>query len=237
MRLRLLRRRLTISAPRVAIRSALPWPLRWLVFALVLGLSGAAALWAFEFGKTIAGLESASREEVLRLSSELEQLREQSSQRQLLSETAESLLAADRATLERLTAQVKQLESENRMLRDDLGFFEKLMPAAKGDGLAIRGFQAEVLAGVQLRWQMLVIQSAARNAPEFKGRVELTAAGLKEGKPWSQAIPAEGKALQFKQYRRVEEILTLPPNVVVKTVTARVLEGQTVRASQTIELD
>ena len=47
MRFRLLRRRLTISAPRVAVRSALPWPLRWLVLALVMGLSGAAALWAF----------------------------------------------------------------------------------------------------------------------------------------------------------------------------------------------
>lgn len=237
MRLRLLRRRLTISAPRVAIRSALPWPLRWLVVALVLGLSGAAALWAFEFGKAIAGLESVSRDEVMRLRSELEQLREQSSQRQHLSETAESLLAADRATLERLTAQVKLLESENRMLRDDLGFFEKLMPATKGDGVAIKGFQVEVLSGVQLRWQMLVIQSAARNAPEFKGRVEVAATGMKDGKPWSQSLPPEGKALQFKQYRRVEEILTLPPNVVVKTVTARVWEGQTVRASQTIELD
>lgn len=61
MRFRLLRRRLTISAPRVAIRSAMPWPLRWLVLALALGLSAATALWAFEFGKSIAGLEPTSR--------------------------------------------------------------------------------------------------------------------------------------------------------------------------------
>ena len=55
MRLRLWRRRLTISAPRMAIRSALPWPLRWLLGGLVLGLSAALALWAFEFGREIAG--------------------------------------------------------------------------------------------------------------------------------------------------------------------------------------
>lgn len=126
MRFRLLRRRLTISAPRVAIRSAMPWPLRWLVLALALGLSAATALWAFEFGKSIAGLEPTSRQEVMQLRAEINRLREQSQQTQLLSQTAESLLTADRATLERLTAQVKQLEAENRALRDDLGFFEKL---------------------------------------------------------------------------------------------------------------
>lgn len=141
MRFRLLRRRLTISAPRVAIRSAMPWPLRWLVLALALGLSAATALWAFEFGKSIAGLEPTSRQEVMQLRAEIERLREQSQQTQLLSQTAESLLTADRATLERLTAQVKLLEAENRALRDDLGFFEKLIPAAKSDGVTIRGLR------------------------------------------------------------------------------------------------
>jgi len=48
MRFRLLRRRLTISAPRVAVRNAMPWPLRWLIIAVVLGLCAAVALWAFE---------------------------------------------------------------------------------------------------------------------------------------------------------------------------------------------
>jgi hypothetical protein len=31
----------------MAVRSALPWPFRWLLGALVLGFSGALALWAF----------------------------------------------------------------------------------------------------------------------------------------------------------------------------------------------
>lgn len=235
MRFRLLRRRLTISAPRVAIRSAMPWPLRWLVLALALGLSAATALWAFEFGKSIAGLEPTSRQEVMQLRAEIERLREQSQQTQLLSQTAESLLTADRATLERLTAQVKQLEAENR---DDLGFFEKLIPAAKSDGVTIRGLKAELVGGAQLKWQVLVIQAAAaRNAPEFKGRLELVLAGVLNGKPWTQAFPPEGQALQFRQYRRLGGVFALPLNVVVKTVTARVYEGQTIRAIQAVDLD
>ena len=56
MRWKLFRRRLSISAPRVAIRSHMPWPLRWVVLALAFGFSASLALWAFEFGKEIAGL-------------------------------------------------------------------------------------------------------------------------------------------------------------------------------------
>ena len=71
MRFRLLRRRLTISAPRMAVRSALPWPFRWAVLAIVLGFCAAIGLWAFEFGKDIVGLEKGSREELVRLRADL----------------------------------------------------------------------------------------------------------------------------------------------------------------------
>ncbi|RZJ60531.1 MAG: hypothetical protein EON49_08155 [Acidovorax sp.] len=236
MRLRLLRRRLTISAPRVAIRSALPWPFRWLALAVVLGLCAAVALWAFEFGKSIAGLDSISREELNKLRAELTSLRDAGQEQQAVAHTADSLLIAERAAKENLMAQVRQLEADNRTLREDLGFFEKLIPAAKTEGLAIRSLQAEVLGGMQLRWQVLVIQ-ATRNAPEFNGRLELVLSGTQDGKPWTQTQPAQGQPVQVKQYRRIEGVLDLPPNAVVKTVTARVLEGSTVRAVQAMTIE
>lgn len=236
MRLRLLRRRLTISAPRVAVRSALPWPLRWVALALVLGFCASLALWAFEFGKSIAGLDRVSRAELLRLQSEIAGLHDQARQRQTVASTAESLLATERAAKESLMVQVRQLEADNRTLRADLGFFEKLLPAAKTDGLAIRALQAEVLGGIQLRWQVLVIQ-AVRNAPDFNGRLELVLTGIQGGKPWTQTLPPQGQALQVRQYRRIEGLLDLPPHAVVKTVTVRVLDGATVRAAQTMLID
>ena len=64
MRWKLLRRRLSVSAPRMIVRSHLPWPLRWAVAAVVLGFSAAIALWAFEFGKNIAGLDRHSVDEL-----------------------------------------------------------------------------------------------------------------------------------------------------------------------------
>lgn len=231
MRFRLLRRRLTISAPRVAVRSALPWPLRWVALAVVLGFCAAIALWAFEFGKSIAGLDTVSRDELLELRAEVARLRTEGQEQQTVAHSAESLLVAERAAKESLMAQVRQLESDNRTLREDLGFFEKLIPAAKTEGLAIRSLQAEVLGGMQLRWQVLVIQSA-RNAPEFNGRLELVLSGLQDGKPWTYTPPAQTQPLQVKQYRRLEGVIDLPANAVVKTVTARVLEGTAVRAVQ-----
>ena len=236
MRLRLLRRRLTISAPRVAIRSALPWPFRWLALAVVFGFCAAVALWAFEFGKSIAGLDSVSRDELLQLRAEVARLRDDSNEQQTVAHTAESLLMAERAAKESLMAQVRQLEADNRTLREDLGFFEKLIPASSTEGLAIRGLHAEVLGGMQLRWQVLVIQ-AARNAPDFNGKLELVLTGTHDGAPWTQTQPPQGQPLQVKQYRRIEGVLDLPPNAVVKTVTARVLAGTTVRATQTMVLD
>ena len=57
MRWKLLRRRLSVSTPRLIEHSHLPWPLRWAALAVMLGFSAALALWAFEFGKDTAGLE------------------------------------------------------------------------------------------------------------------------------------------------------------------------------------
>ena len=112
MRFRLLRRRLTISAPRVAIRSALPWPFRWLALAVVLGFCAAVALWAFEFGKSIAGLDTVSRDEVHQMKAEIARLRDEGQERQTVALTAESLLATERAAKESLMAQVAQQSLE-----------------------------------------------------------------------------------------------------------------------------
>jgi Family of unknown function (DUF6776) len=236
MRFRLLRRRLTISAPRVAVRNALPWPLRWLLAALLLGFSAAVALWAFEFGKSIAGLDSGSREELMRLREEVGRLHAESRQQQEVAATAGSMLIAERSALERVQTQMRQLEADNRALRDDLGFFEKLIPAGKSDGISIRGLQAERQGGRQMRWQVLVIQPV-RNAPEFKGRLELVLSGTQNGQPWSSAPPAVVQPLLFQQYRRAEGVIDLPEGAMVQTVTARVLEGNTVRTVHSVDVD
>lgn len=235
MRFKLLRRRLTISAPRVAVRNAMPWPLRWAAAAVVLGFCAAISLWTFEFGKSIAGLDTGAKEELLRLRTDVAKLREERDKAQSILNTSGSLITAEKAAQERLAAQIKHLEAENRALRDDLGFFEKLIPASGAEGVAIRGLQAEVMAGSQLKWQILVIQPV-KNAPEFRGRLELRVAGTLAGKPWAMQLPGGAQPLQFRQYRRVEGMVDLPASAVVQNVSAKVVEGTATRAVQSINL-
>ena len=235
MRFKLLRRRLTISAPRMKVRSAMPWPLRWAAAAIVLGFCGAISLWAFELGKDLAGVDNEDREELSRLREDVVKLRQERDRIQSILNTSGSAITLERAAQERMASQIRILETENRALREDLGFFEKLMPASGNEAVAIRGLQAEVLAGTQLKWQVLVIQPV-KNAPEFRGKLELSFSGTLDGKPWTMQLPEGAQALHFKQYRRVEGMVDLPAEAVVKNVSARIVEGTVSRAVQIVSL-
>ena len=197
----------------MAIRTSLPWPLRWALGAMMLGFSAAIALWTFELGVSIAGLDKDAKLELTRLREEVAALRAERDKSQSVANISGSLLTAEKAAQDKMVAQIRQLEADNRLLRDDLGFFEKLLPAGGVENAAIRGLQAEALTDTQVKWQVLVIQPV-KDAP----------------------VPGGAQLLQFKQYRRIEGVLDLPPLAVVKTVTAKVLEGTAVRSVQTIKL-
>jgi len=235
MRFRLLRRRLTISSPRMAVRGAMPWPLRWVGLALMLGFSAAIGLWAFEFGKNIAGLDRDAKEELLKLRAEVTQLRLENDKHLSIVNTSGLNLVIEKAEKDKLSQQLKQLETDNRTLRDDLGFFEKLTTSGNVERLAIRSLHAELIGDNQIRWQALVIQPI-KNAPEFNGKLELTFSGLQNGKPWSMGLPAGALPLQLTQYKRAEGLVDLPAQVVVKAVSAKVLEGNTSKAMLAIKL-
>ena len=235
MRWKLLRRRLSISAPRVIVRRHLPWPLRWAAAAVVLGFSAAIALWAFEFGKSIAGLDRSARQELESLRAEVTKLRADGERATSIANTAESLLKAERTAQERLAQQLRQLDGEKQALQADLGFFEKLLPIA-GEGVQLRGLQAEAKQPGELRYQLLVMQPG-KAAAEFRGRVDITVAGTMDGKPWTLAMPGGPKPLSLKTYARLEGLIDVPAGAVVQTVQARVTDSQgTLRATQTVRL-
>jgi hypothetical protein len=228
----------------MAIRSSLPWPLRWAAAALVLGFCAAIGLWAFELGKDLAGIDDDAKQELAQLRIENAMLKEERDKAQSVLNTSGSLLTAEKATQEKLVSQIKSLETENRALKDDLGFFEKLIPTGGNEGVAIRGLQAELLnAGVQLKWQILVIQPT-KNAPAFNGKLEIMLSGLQGGapstgaggKPWVQIVGGAAQPLQFTQYRRLENVIDLPSQVVVKEISAKVIEGSITRAVQVYKL-
>jgi cell division protein FtsB len=225
----------------MAVHSSLPWPLRWALVATVLGFCASIGLWAFEFGRDIAGLDGGRTDEFKQLRADANQLkdqidalREERDKAVSMANTASMMLTAEKASQDKLSQQIRQLEDQNRSLRDDLGFFEKLIPSAAGDQMAIRALQAEVLRD-RLKWQVLVIQPN-KNATEFNGQIEITLSGYLAGKPWNSNVAEGSKSVRFKQYARLEGFIDLPAQVEVKTATARVLDGSLIKASQSINL-
>ncbi len=218
------------------VRSRLPWPLRWAALAVMLGFSAALALWAFEFGNDIAGLDRDDKAELNKLRAEVSQLRGEHQQSQRVANTADSVLKTERAAQERLAQQVRQLEGEKQALEADLSFYQRLLPSGGAEGVQLRGLKAEVTAPGQIRYQMVVVQNGKANT-EFKGRYELLLAGLLQGKPWSQPLPGGAQTLQMRQVTRVEGLIDHPAEAVIKTVQVRVMDTQGVtKATQTVRL-
>lgn len=221
MRWKLLRRRLSVSAPRMIVRSHLPWPLRWAVLAVMLGFSAAIALWAFELGKDIAGLDRDIERELAATQTELQRLREDHERMQSVANTAESLLRAERAAVETLQQQLRKVETENASMRADLGFFEQLLPA-QGEALAVRALQADRVGPGQLRYQVLVMQSG-KSAPPFSGRYEIRLSGTLSGAAWTSSWPDGPKPVEVRQYARLEGLIDHPAEAVVKNMQVRLL--------------
>jgi len=243
VKLKLWLRRHSISAPKMTIKSDLPWPLKVAFIGMVLGLGGAVAIWTYDMGPNIAGLSSgmstkqapATMEQVNRLTAERDQF-------SAAANAVESQLNIERSAQKQLAAQVKALEAENAKLKEDLAFFESLLPTNTGaHGVAIRRIKAEIVGLNQLHYRLLIMQGR-KGEREFIGSLQFAVMVVQAGKSAMIIFP-NGKStdinkfkLGFKHYQHVEGILTLPEGVSVKAVQVRVLENGQIRAQQSANL-
>lgn len=249
MKFKLLRRRLSISAPRMTIKTHIPWPLRALAAIVVLGISVALGLWAYDMGKRFTGLG-------LDLKAEVEQLREQvqalTAERDRLaasSNNGDSRLNLERAMQEQLASQIKSLEMENGKLKDDLAFFENLSGgAAAPAGVSIKRFQVEpdTVPG-QMRYRILLVQGGRSNK-DFAGNLQLVLTLQQGGKAVMMTLPKPATAgsgpesetdlnpyqISFRFYKRIEGTFSIPADATLKQVQARILEHGAIRAQQMI---
>ena len=228
----------------MAVRSALPWPVRWVILALVAGFCGAIALWAFELGKDLAGLDQNVKTQLVKVQTELVDLQYQldsakaeRDKAQVVANTADTLMTAEKVAQARLQEVNQQLQEEIQRLRGDLGFFDLLVPSpAKGASpVSIRGLQVKQLDAHTVDWQVLVVQ-AAKNPPMFTGQLDVVFSGILDKQPWSHADAGNPRALSLKQYERLGGVYTVPPRVQVTSITAKVRDGKKVLSVQTARL-
>lgn len=233
---------MSVSSPRMTIRTELPWPVRFGLVALAL-VVGALAMWSYQSGRVLPGAHSDNLREQLADARELaEKYKAERDQFSTTVNAAESQLNIERSAQRQMAAQVKALEQENITLKEDLAFFESLLPNATGpQGINIRRVKVDLISPNQLRYRLLIMQGG-RGEQTFVGNLQLAVSGLQNGKgamiTFPDSTPAEQDKfkLSFKYYQRVEGVLTLPEGVTAKSVQARVLERGQIRAQQSANL-
>ncbi len=240
---KLLRSRLSISAPRMAIRTQASWPVQALLIVLIMVLGTMFAIRVYELGRSFTGINpGVARERIASLQEELERLRSERDQFSTTVNSAESQLNIERAAQKQLVSQVKALEVENNKLKEDLAFFESLLPADTGpNGISVRSLTADIIGPNQLRYRLLVMQGAKGNR-DFSGNLQLMVTVLQNGNNAMIVFP-DGKTgdtdkfkLAFRHYQRIEGVLTLPEGVTMKAVHARILEKGQLRAQHIANL-
>lgn len=240
MKLRLWRRRMSVSSPKMTIRTRTPWPMRILI-VLAATLAGAIGMWIYDAG----GFSGVDPENIrAQLSQYKAQVQQISAERDQLSTTAnaaESQLNIERSAQNQLAAQVKALLAENTRLKEDLAFFESLLPNATGPaGISIRRLKIDEIAPNQLRYRLLIMQGG-KGDRRFVGSLQLMVTTLQDGKSAMMTFPAAPSEqdkfkLSFMHYQRVEGVLMLPEGAEAKQVQARVLENGQVRVQQAANL-
>lgn len=115
---------MSISAPKMTIKRHMPWPLRAVFLAVVVGLGGAMAMWAYDLGRNnFAGLNpDGMRDQVAALKEQVKKLSAEREQLSTSANAAESQLNIERSAQAQLAGQIKTLVAENNKLKEDLSF-------------------------------------------------------------------------------------------------------------------
>lgn len=241
--LRTLRKRFGIAARRVTVRTHVAWYWRWFgvvtvaVLAVYIGWATYdPGLMSVGFPQSEDRAPAALRQTIVRQEQEIAELRARVAQ-------AESRLAIEGATHGELVGQMKSLAEQNAALKEDLAFFQTLMPAGGGDStVMINRFRVhqEPLAG-EYRYRLLLVQNGQR-AKDFEGSLQFVINASQDDKALMIALPREGEGdakdyrLRFRFFQRVEGTFKVAPDAIVKSLQVRVFENgsKTPKLAQTV---
>jgi len=244
-----LRRRFGIAAPKVSVRTHVPWYLRWFGIAVLLALSVTLAAWMYDAGRRFAGFDrgeveqelSAARNELANLRAELERL-------SAIANAADSKVSIERTAQQKVAQQARVLEQDNARLREELAIFESMLSSetASAAPLSVLRFKVEpdTLPG-EYRYRVLLLASGPRRGREFQGRLELAVNLTEDGGSAMIKVPGQGEPdsvpfrLAFKHFQRIDGTFRVNPKARVVSVQVRVYEAGSVepKVTQSVTLD
>ena len=234
LRLRRFRSRFGIAAPKVVVRSQVPW--QWLALPIILLVVLLA--WMFSQQKQVGGAGRELQEIQVRFAMQQEEL-------DLLRSTAgtrQSAMSIEQATQRNLLLRIKNLEQENAALKEDMLLFERLIPVAGGeDALRLEGLRVLKEEGGRYRYRLLVAYQPSRQKPEFAGRLQLAVDYLMAGRAEQLLLPGKNEVapdyqVSLRHFLRREGGFQLPEGAQLKSVEARIFQGATLLGRQSAQL-
>jgi hypothetical protein len=249
LRWRRVRQHFGIAAPRMAVRTHLPWWGRGALLAALLAIIAGMWWWGFDFGQIFSGFNRKEVEErLVTLEAESAKLRTEAVELRARNTALESELGMTKGAQEALSRQSTELSGENAQLKEELAFLQKLVAdASKTVGLEIQRLTVEPDGEDMWRYSLLVVRGGSPK-DDFVGNivVQATLAATAEGETATKVVrlpedvpgSASTLTLNFKYYQRVEGRFRVPPGERVTAVAVRAYEsGQSVpRAARTLTL-
>jgi len=240
----------TTSSRPTTPRQARAWPR--VVFALLLGVVVGAAAMRLQMG------DAAKRYDDLKVEFDIVAAQHAHDLNQALmkADAAQGQLTVEQSTRKALEATLSSTQQELGRAREQLAFFNQLLPPGPSGAISIRGLDF-IRTGPTLTYKVLLMRNAQGGEP-FNGLMEFVANGSQNGKavkmklesalangPVAAAKSANGSgaetnssplALSFEQFQRSEGVLSVPEGFEPSSVTLNILDGNTVRVSRTVKL-
>lgn len=251
--LRQIRRKFSISAPRLAVRPHVPWYVRWaIVLPFVLAASG-LVWWAYDSGLEFAGFHrSQADQELAALHDQVASLKNDNANLASQAASFERQAQMERAANLETQRQLHGVNEENVRLQEDLKLFQNLTLSSAREGeLSIQHLKLEhdTLPG-EYRYRLLLVQGGQQRTKVFQGNIQLLVNVQRNGERSVVVFPqeaaeqvnaasgrgvaengmpdkmSEGAAYQlnFKYYQRIERSFRLPPDMSVESVQVRIFE-------------
>jgi len=231
--IRQIKRKFSISAPRLSVRPHVPWYVRWTIALPFLLLTIWLVWWAYDSGLELAGFHRGQTEsELTQLRDQLASLKIDNARLSMQAASFEKQAQIEHAANQETVKQLAGLNEENSRIQEDLAFFQSLTLSGKqASELTIHRLKIErdTLPG-EYRYRMLLVQSGPQRAKDFQGNLQLLVNTQRNGKKAVMIFPQDKDTedaafhLNFKYYQRVEHSFQLPPDTSVDSIQVRIFE-------------
>lgn len=243
---RRLRGRFGISAPKVAVRTHVPWHIRLASFAGIIALLAMLAGWAYDAGRRIAGFDQGEVSSIVgELRAANTALEEEIARLRSLLTASESGLQIERAAQGLLAEKNSALALENAQLKEELAVFERLAGLEGGgsqevsiDQLTIR---PEAEAG-RYRFSFLIALQGARRGKDSMFDLQVIAKPHARAPDAKIVFPRVGASdvaqykIALRNFRRIEGRFEIPKDYPLETVEIRILERGVLKTSKSVAL-